>query len=169
MSNETQTTKIDPYKIFLRDFDGKPGYSAGLTQYNSNFSRDALISGILGSSTEMLISQLKLCASLQGQQFNVLTGEMPGKIHHQYPAVEVNKGMFSLYNACDTTSLFLIAFEALMNIDPDIASSLIAFLLPNIKDAIDHILAMVNGNDVFTETPPPGSMHFALKLSLIHI
>ena len=162
---EPTKTSVDPYKILFRDFDGKPGYSAGLTNYTANFSRDALISGILGSSKEILISQLKISAALQGQQFNILTGEMPGRIHHEYPAVEVNKGMFSLYNACDTTSLFLIGFEALLNIDPEMAMPLINSLMPNIKAAIDHILAMTNGNDVFTETPPPGSMHFALKVT----
>ena len=49
-----------------------------------------------------------------------MTGEEPGKIHHELPGVKQD-GLWTTYDACDTTALFLLALARLATRgDPDV-------------------------------------------------
>ncbi len=53
----------------------------------------------------------------QGQKYDPITGEEPGKIHHEFPGVMVSPPFLSTYDACDTTALYLIGLEALWHLN----------------------------------------------------
>ncbi|RLJ06125.1 MAG: hypothetical protein DRP18_01620 [Candidatus Aenigmatarchaeota archaeon] len=138
-------------------------YKAGLPQFPRNFSRDSIISGILMQNPKMLSDQLSFCAKLQGRGKNPSTGEEPGKIFHEYPGVEIN-GYSTLFNACDTTAMFLIAHEVYQTLTGDktlakkqekhIERAAIEYILPHIKD------------DLFIEDPGfSGAEEFGLSVT----
>ena len=87
-------------------------YAAGHPTYGRNFSRDSLIYGLLASDQDALLRQIDYSAQKQGTKHNSITGEEPGKIHHEFPAGKW-RGRPTTYNACDTGALFLIAISVL--------------------------------------------------------
>ena len=86
---------------------------------------------------------------------NPFTGEEPGKIFHEYPGVEIN-GYSTLFNACDTTAMFLIAHEVYQTLTGD--KSLAKKQEKHIERAAIEILdeiRLINGGritDYITET-----------------
>lgn len=164
-----KTTKnTNPFSIFKQTLsNGLISYYAGLPGYPRNFSRDTFIAGILASSTELLTSQLEVSAQYQGKRHNAQTGEWPGRIHHELPGITIDgrHNRYTTYNGCDTTPLFLIAIEALDNLDNSLAKDFIKQNRANIESAINYISECLDGNGIFWEKAPKDSDGYALKVT----
>jgi len=158
---------LDPFMPYEQILDsGHIGYAAGFPHYPRNFSRDTIISGILASDPRLLVSQLAISALRQGVEQNPITGEMPGKIHHEFPGVTLNGGdKHTTYNACDTTALFVIAAEGLMRLKESSFNTFTEQNPNSIKSAVGYILSHVEPDGLFWERPPEGSDNFALKVT----
>jgi glycogen debranching enzyme len=142
-----------PYKV----------YSAGIPHFLANFTRDSIISGMLFGDSNFLKEQLKYSVSLQGKKTDSHTGEEIGKIHHEFPGIEI-RGKNTLYNACDTTALFILGFKNYWELtgDEDFLRSNRVFL----EKALDYILNHINDEGLFIENPSfSGSSDFALKVT----
>src|SRR5690242_4963430 len=91
----------------------KPGdadpriYQAADPGYTANFSRDSLTYALLAEDLRALRAQVEFSARHQGRRRDSETGEEPGKIHHECPGVQM-RGLWTTYDACDTTALFII-------------------------------------------------------------
>jgi glycogen debranching enzyme len=124
-------------------------YMAGLPHFRSNFSRDSIIAGLLLEDWPMLRDQLLFSAQLQGRGCNQRTAEEPGKIHHEYPEVLFDD-YSTLYNACDTTSLYLLGIARYYEATQD--QALVKQLNASIGAAIRYIEAHLI-EDLFYESP----------------
>ena len=130
-------------------------YNAGYPHFLRNFSRDSLTSGMIlgeaGSQDAALVlkEQLLFSAYKQGDKKNPHTGEEPGKIHHEFPGVLIEK-LSTEYNACDTTALFLIAHRRYKELTGD--SSLIIQQGRNIERAVEYISSHLS-KGFFQESP----------------
>ena len=157
----------DPFSSYKQVLEtGEVGYAAGFPHYPRNFSRDTITAGIISSSAVLLASQIAISAHHQGENYDPQTGEMPGKIHHEFPGVKLNGGdKYTTYNACDTTALFLIATEGLLNFDEPAFSDFTQQKVEKLKRAVDYIFAHIGNDDLFWEKPPGGSDNYALKVT----
>jgi len=158
----------EPFNIFRQynNEDNSITYSAGYPHYPRNFSRDTIVAGIIASNSNLLASQLDMSTRHQGQKEDPITGEKPGKIHHEYPGVSVNgRNLVSTYNACDTTALFLIAVEGLELLDQHKSTQFKTDKLDNLKRAVDHLVESIDSNYLLWETPPKNSNKYALKVT----
>ncbi|MBW4061042.1 hypothetical protein HJC99_00510 [Candidatus Saccharibacteria bacterium] len=153
-------------RSYKSNFSGIPGYIAGLPSYPRNFSRDTFLAGILAMDKDLLRTQIILAANHQGTGYDAATGEEAGKVHHEYPGVKLaGRGDYvTTYNACDTTALFLLAIEALGQLDECSYAEIIAGYQRNIVLAVSYILRHVKTN-IFYEYPPDDADHFALKVT----
>lgn len=155
---------FSPYRQVLET--GEVGYAAGFPHYPRNFSRDTIIAGIISSDVDLLASQLAISALHQGVNYDPQTGEMPGKIHHEFPGVTLNgRNKYTTYNACDTTALFLIAASGLLQLDKPTFSDFLQEKAKKLELAVDYILAHISNDDLFWEKPPEGSVNYALKVT----
>lgn len=150
------------FNIYKTTIDGDQCYSAGLPHYKSNFSRDTFISGILSYDYNLLENQLRISFKHQGDKYDPLTGEEPGKIHHEYPGVVVHKPYLSTYNACDTTALSLIALEFVLHMHKDRGEEIIDTYHSNIEKSLSYLDRHIK-NNIFWEFPPGGKKHFSLR------
>jgi glycogen debranching enzyme len=138
-------------------------YNAGLPSFPRNFTRDAVISHILTQDMESLKEQVEFCAALQGTKSDPYTGQEEGKIFHEYPNVDLN-GKGTMFNACDTTALFLIGCRYVYQAFGD--DTWLANMQEPIKKAVRYILAHIDSNGFFFEDPAAcGSDGFALKVT----
>lgn len=161
---ESDTDLFRDYRQQLEN--GLISYSAGFPQYPRNFSRDTINAGIIASDADLLLSQLEVSAYYQGRANDSRTGERSGKIHHEFPGVIVNDSdRYSTYNACDTTALFLIAVEGLMQLDGVAATSFIEQKTETIKRAVSYLLDSIGKDDLFWELPPSGNDGYALRVT----
>lgn len=145
------------------EFNDLSLYYAGLPGFPRNFSRDSIISALLMEDMDMLKNQLIMCASKQGSCQNSYTGEEPGKIFHEFPGVNLD-GKSTLYNACDTTALFLIGHESYLKKTGD--DSLLISQYNNVLSAIEYIKSHLNQEGGFFEDPSfCGAKEFALKVT----
>lgn len=137
-------------------------YYAGLPSFTRNFSRDALISGMLMQNSEMLHDQLVFCMQKQGKKQDPITGEEPGKIHHEYPGVFLDS-LSTEYNSCDTTALFLISFYEYIRISKD--KKFLANNISGILAAVRYILSHIKIKDGYFYDDPKycGATRFALN------
>ncbi len=143
-------------------YDNFPVYNAGFPHFLRNFSRDSFVSGILSKNAPFLKEQLEFSALKQGHIKNPYTGEEPGKIHHEYPGVEISN-YSTLYNACDTTSLFLIGHRYYKELTSD--TSLGSCQRKNIESAVEYIVSHIE-QKLFKESPyNSGADKFALKVT----
>jgi len=96
-----------------------------------------------------------------------LTGERPGKIHHEIPGAQLpNREGFTTYNACDTTPLFLIGAEGLSYIDDVLYSNFIEKYKGNVERAVEHILESVDEQDaLYWDTTPAESNAYTLRVT----
>lgn len=158
MSDIVAAVKSDPFMIYKKDSElGFSLYSAGFPSYPANFSRDSLKAGLIAGRADILHSQLEVSTHYQGRNFDALTGEQPGKIHHEMPGAKLaGRGdLLTTYNACDTTPLFLIATEGLTHLDPTKAESFIEKRRASLEKAAEHILSMVdNTNNLYWDKHP---------------
>jgi glycogen debranching enzyme len=136
-------------------------YQAALPGYASNFSRDSFTYGLLADDLRALRAQLELSSRHQGRSRDPETGEEPGKIHHELPGVAM-RGLWTTYNACDTTSLFVLALNHLLHRGD---RGVVARFGESLDLAIEYLLAHVY-DDVFFEDPKQaGAERFALKVT----
>ena len=90
-----------------------------------------------------------------------MTGEEPGKIHHELPGVKQD-GLLTTYDACDTTALFLIALAHVANRGD---SDVMRIYRSNIERALEYVHSHLI-DDVFHEdTRQSGAERFALKVT----
>jgi len=160
--------EADPYTAFLReDGEGNATYGAGLPGYPENFSRDVFESGIIGGSAYLLDLQLEKSARHQGTTYNPRTGEKPGKIHHQFPGYcgIYGRDLATTYNASETTALFLLGAEALLQIDHTAGEDFLRRREENLRQAARYILAHIGNDGLFWECPPEGNSAFGLKVT----
>jgi glycogen debranching enzyme len=137
-------------------------YKAGIPGYERSFTRDTIMSALLADDVEMMKNALKLCAKLQGQTQNPFTSEEKGKIYHEYPGVDLN-GKNTMYAACDTTALFLIGIDWLVQKTGD--ETLIETYKTHIVEAVTYIKSHIKG-DLFWEEPRLSSSEtMALKVT----
>ena len=137
-------------------------YKAGLPGFPRNFTRDSIISAILLQNAQMLRDQLIFCARKQGKKKNPHTGEEPGKIFHEYPGVEIRK-QSTLYNACDTTALFIIGHKIYYDLTKD--TSLIKSQKGNILMAVNYIINHLKEGLFFEDPKFSGAKKFALRVT----
>ena len=150
------------FEPYITAIDGAECYLAGLPSYPRNFSRDALIAGIIADDAHIIHNQLLMSLKHQGRRTDALTGEEPGKIHHEYPGVIVRSPYVSTYNGCDTTALYLIGLEALWQLDKKRAINFAREYKSSIETAIQHI-ENHTAEDIFWDFPPRGATRFSLR------
>lgn len=151
-----------PFQTLQMKKNGLTLYAAGFPLFRSVFTRDSILSGILASDAKMLHDQLVYNALYQGKEKNPITGEEPGKIFHQLPGKRV-RGLSTMYNACDTTALFLIGHEIYQQLTGDRA--LAQKQKKSIEKASEYILSHLQ-DDLFTESPTfAGALKFALRVT----
>ncbi|MBU6389491.1 hypothetical protein KGQ71_03170 [Patescibacteria group bacterium] len=165
-----RTSDVTDYPLvsftpYLREIERHPSYVAGLPRYPRNFSRDVFIAGILAMNSELLASQLEISAEHIGRKFDPATGEEPGKIHHEWPGVQINElPLLTTYNACDSTAFFLLAVEALTACDKKIGRRFLNQRRKEIDAAVEYLVRHLKDN-LFYEFPPPGADRFALLVT----
>ncbi|GAC1391085.1 MAG: hypothetical protein NVSMB46_02320 [Candidatus Saccharimonadales bacterium] len=138
-----------------------PLYRAAYPHYQSNFTRDSLTYGLLAGDTESLEAQIAVCAKLQGTKQDPQTGEELGKIHHESPGVFIND-LYSTYNGCETTALYLLAITHLVRHG---SINLLFEYEQSIKNAVRYIRSHINDN-LFVEDPSlAGADRFALRVT----
>lgn len=136
-------------------------YYAALPGYARNFSRDSLTYGLLADDIHALEAQVAFCAKMQGSKSDPITGEEPGKVHHELPGVEM-RGKLTTYNACDTTALFLLAIARLAKrgnrtvLDEHQAA---------ILRAVQYILSHIRDGIFYEDVRQSGAERFALKVT----
>ncbi|MCK4730718.1 MAG: hypothetical protein KAT28_05360 [Candidatus Aenigmarchaeota archaeon] len=144
-------------------YEGFDLYQAGQS-YPGNFSRDSIITALLKQDSEMLKNQLSFCAEKQGTKNDPLTGEEPGKIHHEFPGFKMPNGLYTTYNACDTDALYLRGHDFYQKQTKD--ESLAEEQKENIEQAIKYIRNHIDENGFFIEDPRfCGNDKFALKVT----
>ncbi len=167
-----------PLNKLKRNIEGFPLYQAGLPNFPRNFTRDSLYSVFLllencdnltpeqqRFALEMLENQLRFCSEKQGITQNPNTGEEPGKIFHEYPGfVMPQNGLSTLYNACDTTALYLIGHRRYQELTGN--TRLIDAQQDNIRRAVEYIFSHIGEDGIFWEDPAHcGAKEFGLKVS----
>lgn len=135
-------------------------YRAAYPGYQSNFTRDSLLYGLLANDYDALLDQIDYSSEHQGKVANSDTGEEPGKIHHEFPSGQW-RGRPTEYNACDTTAMYLIAIATLANKMPDVLKT----YEKSITSAIKYIQRHLK-NDLFFESPALcGATSFAVRVT----
>ena len=124
-------------------------YEAADPGYKSDFPRDVLTTGLLTGDLEMLETQIDYVAKRMGGVRDPLTGEEPGKVHHELPATTIN-GRSTAYNACDTTAEFLLSVAA---VSAQGHRDVVENFAPYISRGVNYILSHVNRNGLFVEDP----------------
>lgn len=138
-------------------------YNAGLPRFPRNFTRDGIISALLADDAEMMVAQLLYCVSHQGKREDPVTGEEPGKVHHETPGYPI-RDKVTTYNGCDTTAFFLIGFGWLQQ--KGAYSDLISSCRAAIEGAAAYIERHLNRQSLFEEDPRYcGADRFALKVT----
>jgi glycogen debranching enzyme len=150
--------------------NGYPLHAAGLPHFPRFFARDALLSALIlaeagqrAKSFEILQKTLPFCLAYQGKKKDPFTGELPGKVPHECPGV-ILRDLSTLYNACDSTTLFLIALELYLDLTGN--QAVLLEHRESIKEATDCILSHVKEDGLFWEDPSLcGASRFALKVT----
>ena len=136
-------------------------FMAAYPNYPGNFSRDSIIYGMLAGDKQALRAQIEFSAKNQGVKTNAITGEEPGKIHHELPEVIINNKS-SAYNACDTTALFLLAIANLYE-SGDI--DILELYSSNIESALGYIKSHIRDGLFYEDPSLCGATEFALKVT----
>lgn len=157
------TDYLRQFKPLFQPRDGLPVYNAGLPRFPRNFTRDAIISSLLADDPMMMKEQLRFCALHQGTKVDPISGEEPGKIHHEYPGFPID-GKITTYNGCDTTAFFLIGHDYYMLKTGDF--SLLHEQKGKIEAAVRYIQTHLNEKSLFEDGPSyVGADRFALKVT----
>ncbi len=137
-------------------------YCAGLPSYPSNFTRDGFTYALIAQNYAALENQVNYCSELQGRNPDPLTGEEPGKIHHEHPGIKF-RNRITTYNACDSTALYLLGVCALAKSQHNTDAFTLHAI--SVHDAITYIEShVVDG--IFYENPIyAGADDFALRVT----
>lgn len=142
-------------KVLEGEYEGFSVYHAGHPYYPRNFSRDALYAGLIAEDIRQIERQVLFSAFRQGKEVSPVTGEEPGKIHHEWPGVEVTErgervaGYSTEYNACDTTALYIMSLRWYCDrTDGQLCKTQRENLLRAISYIERHLM-----NDLFYESP----------------
>lgn len=136
---------------------------AGWPRFLANFSRDSFLAAIIANDLELLKEQIVFATSHQAKGYDVLTGAESGKIHHEIPGVSTRLGLYTTFNACETTALFLIALELFAKYGRE--ESLLLSLRPKVEAAVGYIQRHLR-DGLFAESPSfCGAEHFAAKVT----
>lgn len=131
------------------EFGTETYYEAADPGYKSSFTRDSVIAASLAGDPDMLLTVIDYSANRIGTRFSPITGEEPGKPHHELPSVE-NNGRSTAYNACDTAAELLRGIAAIAETqDPAIVER----YRPVINSAVGYIRRHVDLRGLFTENP----------------
>jgi hypothetical protein len=125
-------------------------YEAADPGYKSSFTRDSLISMSLRGDPEILESQVEYSALRLGKVQNPLTGEEPGKAHHELPSVTTENGLDTAYNGCDTTAELLRSIAVLAETGH---SDVLDKYASVINESVEYIVRHVNTKGLFEEDP----------------
>ncbi len=155
------------FDVYARtDETGQLFFAAGFPSYPANFSRDGFMAGIISGNPHILLAQLHMSARFQGTRNDPSTGEEPGRIHHELPgAVLPGRDGTTTYNACDTTSLFLIAAESLVHIDRLAGLEFVTHHRASLVAAAQYVAARLDKDSLFQKAPPPGAEHYTLRVT----
>jgi len=138
-------------------------YDAGLPRFPRNFTRDGIVAALLADSPEMMVDQLRFCAHHQGTKVDPMTGEEPGKIHHEMPGYPI-RDRFTTYNACDAAAFFLIGHDWYQKKTGD--EAFLAEARPSIEKAAVYIESHLDEQSLFAESPHyAGADRFALRVT----
>ena len=142
-------------------YDDSGLYYAAIPGYKRNFSRDILLYGLLAGDVSALLAQIEFSSQHQGITANAETGEEKGKIHHEFLSSEW-RSRPTLYNACDTTALYLIVIAKLVKAGhPELLNK----YKDSIRDAIGYVMSHLR-DDLFYEDPKLcGADNFALRVT----
>jgi glycogen debranching enzyme len=169
MSTRLVESTSDPFTLYRRESDiGIDVYAAGFPGYPANFTRDTLKAGIISGRADLIASQLEISARYQGAKDNQITGERPGKIHHEVPGTQLEgRGeRFTTYNACDTTALFLIGTEGLSHLSQADNEGFLVKRKDSLERAVDHIVSLIGEDDsLYWDKPPENSTGYALRVT----
>jgi hypothetical protein len=136
-------------------------YNAAYPGYQSNFSRDSLLYGLLASDDGALLDQVAYSTEHQGKKSDPETGEEPGKIHHEFPS-GLWRGRPTVYNACDTTAMYLIAIATLVDKGHD---DMLIKYRKSIRLAMQYIRSHVKNNLFFESPALCGASNFAVRVT----
>lgn len=144
----------------LENLYGAGKYLDGTPDYFRQFFRDSATSLFLMEVKEFLKDLLLFGVLTQGKKRDPFTTEEEGKIPHEYPGVVLNNKS-TLYNAIDTTPLFIICWDYYMEQTGDF--ELARINKESIRRALTYIVNHTAG-DVFWENPAnSNARRFALK------
>lgn len=136
-------------------------YRAADPGYPGNFSRDSIIAACLGGDVQALRAQVEYSARHQGTKIDGRSGEEPGKIHHELPAVEFN-GASTAFNACDTTALFLSSISQLYQAGDETVLRNFEY---EITAGIDYVKRHVRDGLFYEDPKLAGSERFGLRVT----
>ena len=154
----------DIYTPYRSADPNAPGFVAGLPSYPRNFSRDTLLAGLIAGNEELIVSQLNVSAAHQGTQLDPISGEEPGKVHHEYPGIAYRAPLMTTYNACDTTALFVISIASLAHVHLYQYRKFVDDHIKEIKAATVYLKEhVVDG--IFWEKPAGGAKEFSLRVT----
>lgn len=154
----------DAFAHYMAKLEGDDCYIAGLPGYPRNFSRDALLAGILAGNERLLLNQLAISCKYQGTANDPITGEEPGKIHHEYPGYPLRQPYLSTYNACDTTALYLIAIDYLGRLNMAAQQQFVLINHKSVELAVLYLQRHIH-DDIFWEYPPAGAPQYSLRVT----
>ena len=160
ISNYTKTDKVECALDMLR-VDGTALYHAAYPGYQSNFTRDSILYGLLAGDEKALLTQVAYSSRHQGKKFDALTGEEPGKIHHEFPSGQW-RGRPTVYNACDTTAMYLIAIATLVDKGHH---DILGTYKRSIQRAVRYIRSHVEDNLFFESPKLCGASSFAVRVT----
>lgn len=124
-------------------------YEAADPGYKSCFPRDSAIAMSLRGNPEILEGQIDFTARRIGRVKNPMTGEEPGKAHHELPSVNTN-GKNTAYNACDTTAELLRSIAVLAERGHD---DVLVKYASTVQQGVAYIKNHVNKFGLFIEDP----------------
>jgi len=132
--------------------------------YPSNFSSDGFVSGMLTGDPSITAGQFVYTARNLGTKKDPITGEEPGKAHHEIPGVALawRHDKMTTYSRGDITGLFLLAAASL-------AGTKYAFLLDQYRDqlraAAGYIRSHVKDGLFYEDPAACGADMFALSVT----
>lgn len=160
-SSETRIKQSTEEALNLLRVKGTHLYRAAFPSYPGNFSRDSIIYGMLSGDRQALCEQIEFSAKNQGTKNNPVTGEEPGKIHHELPKVILDNRSCA-YNACDTTALFLLAIANLFESGDE---NILDIYSKNIESALSYIKSHIHDSLFYEDPSLCGATEFALKVT----
>lgn len=126
-------------------------YHSGYPSFPCIHLRDTFYTGLICDAPALLRAGALYAAATQGQTVNPLNGEEPGKVLHEDacpdPAARSNR-----YNACDTTSLYVLALERYLSLTGDIPF-LAASLVPLNRALHAYLLPHIGSSGLFQDGP----------------